>query len=144
MGLVRHTEHPGGAPPFTPKHAYNATKVMSRATAGFAFVERVKVFQNGIDDDDDWLLLFTRPATAGAGGPRQKLTGSAPRGSHDTLLVGWTTASFEHVARLPGVGAGCWDAIDWLGNAQPRACHDPRGLHIMLRDGPQYLLKRAN
>ena len=37
---------------------------------------------------DDWVLSFASP-------------------SGDLLLVAWTSASFEHVLRLPGV-RGCW------------------------------------
>ena len=125
MGLVEQPRLPGGGAPYKPKPAYNATATLSRALAGFEFVERVKVFQSGHNTEDDWVLLFQR-------------AGAAPA----TLLVAWTSASFGHVTRLPG-GEGCYSAHDWLGRPLPDVCHDPRGLHVQLSDGPTYLLKQG-
>ena len=60
MGLVEGAPRPAGsAAPFTPKPAYNSTAVLASAIAGFNFVTRVDVFQNGMTTDDGkWWCLY--------------------------------------------------------------------------------------
>merc|ERR1711990_875075 len=51
----------------------------------FRFVERIPVFQNGIDTEDDFVLLY------------------ASESGDAILLVAWTSSDFAHIARIPGV-----------------------------------------
>jgi hypothetical protein len=44
---------------------------------------------------------------------------ASPGTEHQTLLVGWTSGSFGHVARIPGVDGSpttCFSVQDYLGN----------------------------
>ena len=129
--------------------------------AGFDFVSRLDVFQNGLNADDDWLLLFKKNSSGGSSSSNNNgsnnngssgssgshidskrwLEGGGPGGNATTLLVTWTSASFGHVARIPGIDNGCFAVYNYMGSAQPAICHDPRGLHVELTNAPQYLFR---
>ena len=141
MGLRK--EYVAGAPnggTGAPKLAYNATATLGKALRGHGYVQRLPVFNlaGGAENPrmlatDDWVLSFAAP-----GG--------------DLLLVAWTSASFEHVVRLPGV-RGCWQVTDFLGRPQPQICssrsgHAPQGsvandTHVSVSPSPIYLRQAA-
>lgn len=127
MGFVenqlqpRPPHHGGIWFPYIPKPAWNATKALAAAIGQYEFVKRLPVFQNGRDTNDDWVLQFRHPTTSAV------------------AFAAWTSASFGHIARIPGQGAGCYAVVNWLGEPQTQLCNDPRGLHLMLTDAPQYL-----
>lgn len=97
------------------------------------------VFQNGKTTNDDWLLLFRQQPSSSTSSSASSSNATTTTTTGSVVMVAWTTASFGHVARIPG-GEGCWRVGNWLGNvARDPICHDPRGLHVMLSDSPQYL-----
>ena len=114
-------------PPFTPLPALEAAKTLHTVlrndgmapgspvspAKGFRFVRRMPVFQSSnMDSDDDWVLLYHSDAG-------------------DVLLAAWTSSTFEHVLRIPGVEEGvCFSQIGMLGEPLPELCHDHRGLHV--------------
>ena len=140
-------EH-GKEPSFTPFPAYFAAQYMNAVfrndgkavgsapldpDVAFRFVERIAVFQNGIDTSDDFVLLFASDAG-------------------DLLLVAWTSSDFQHIVRIPGVvrDGECFMQSGMLGATMgddPLArslCHDPRGLHVNVSGAPRYLVLQQN
>ena len=136
MGIMNCT---AGGPPFTPLPALEAAKTLHTVlrndglapgspvspAKGLRFVRRLPVFQSSnMDSDDDWVLLYHSDAG-------------------DVLLAAWTSSTFEHVLRIPGVEEGvCFSQIGMLGEPLPELCHDHRGLHVNVSDAPKYLVKK--
>ena len=133
MGLRR--EYVGGKTGAA-KLAYNATMTLGQALRGHRYVQRLPAFNLAggaenprMEATDDFVLSFAAP-------------------SGDLLLVAWTSASFEHVVRLPGV-RGCWEVTDWRGRPMPAICssrsgHAPLGstandTHVSVTSAPLYL-----
>ena len=121
--------------PHIPMHA---AEFVSVAMHWFAVELRGLGVDVGAEDPtmvaaDDWVLSFASP-------------------SGDLLLVAWSSASFEHVLRLPGV-RGCWQVNDWSGRPREPICaarsgHAPQGsaaneTHISVTSAPLYLRQAA-
>jgi hypothetical protein len=138
MGLVK--EYQARGKTGAPKLAYNATATLGAALRGHRYVQRLPAFNlaGGAENPqmqatDDWVLSF-----------------ASPRG--DLLLVAWTSASFEHVLRLPGV-RGCWEVTEWSGKPRAPICssrsgHAPTGsvandTHISVTSAPLYLSQKS-
>ena len=116
MGIVNCTG-PMGNRTFTPLPAFVAAQTMIKAfrndgkaldqdldeDLGMRFVRRIPVFQNGVDTDDDWVLLYR-----------------ANSDDRMLLLVAWTSSDIGHVVRLPAVfqQGECWSpsssSSSWL------------------------------
>jgi hypothetical protein len=139
MGLVHEFE--AGGKTGAPKLAYNATATLGGALRGHRYVKRMPAFAGiygaenpRMEATDDWVLSFLNQKTG------------------DLLLVAWTSASFEHVLRLPGV-RGCWRLADWSGRPLAPICaarsgHSPLGsaandTYISVTSAPLYLRQAA-
>jgi hypothetical protein len=129
---------------FRPLPAFNASQVMYRilrndgATSdnhtawrapvdqkkGFRFARRVPIWQQSAGTDDDWLFVYH----SDDGG---------------VLLVAWTTATFPHITRIPGVAPGsCFSQTGMMGEVLPQLCHDHRGLHVNVSAAPVSLVRQ--
>ena len=146
MGIMACSKDAHGTETFAPYPAYYAAQHMSALfrndgkapgsapldpSVAFRFVERLPVFQNGINTDDDFVLLY------------------ASEDGSDALLVAWTSSDFGHVVRLPGVvdEGACFAQSGMFGDRMGKdplsstVCHDPRGLHVNVTSAPRYLLR---
>ena len=142
MGIMNCTGAMGNRT-FQPLPAFTAAQTMARVfrndghgpesnlpldeALGMRFVRKIPVFQNGVNTNDDWVVLY--------------------RANYDEralVLVAWTSSDFEHIVRLPAVyeKGECWQRVGMLGEVMTDVCHDNRGLHLNVSSAPIYLIRR--
>ena len=88
---------------------------------------RRPTFQDGSDVSDEYVLEF-----------EERLAG----GGRATIFAAWSTSTFPHVTRLPGV-LGCYAISDMMGEPIAQTCddggHNHYGIHVNVSDAPIYI-----